>query len=157
MNRELNMGPFMHKNRQARIFSMQFLFRLQFENSSLSGLNLLENSLKDFTENLSEGSIPRPSALSFANQIIRGTWNSQGELLEVITQYLKKGNINHIPKIDLTILLQALYEILYIPATPKSVVINEAVELAKVYSSKEGPAFINGLLDSVVKANAYAS
>lgn len=55
----------------------------------------------------------------------------------------KTGRMN---KVDLTILRLAVYEIKWDDDIPVKVAINEAVELAKKYSSDEGPAFINGVL-----------
>ena len=53
-------------------------------------------------------------------------------------------------KVELTILRQALYEILYDSEVPEKVAINEAVDLAKKYGGKDAPAFINGVLAKLV-------
>ena len=52
-------------------------------------------------------------------------------------------------KVDLAILRLAVYEIKYSEETPNSVAVNEAVELAKKYSSDEAPGFINGILGKI--------
>lgn len=59
----------------------------------------------------------------------------------------KTGRMN---KVDLTILRLAFYEVLFDPDVPTGVAINEAVELAKKFSSDEGPAFVNGVLAKLV-------
>ena len=64
-------------------------------------------------------------------------------LLNVHAKGWKTGRMN---KVDLSILRLALYEMKWDEEIPESVAINEAVELAKKYSSDEGPAFINAVL-----------
>jgi len=51
--------------------------------------------------------------------------------------------------IDRNIMRLAVYEFLYVPETPKKVVINEAIEIAKRFSSSESTQFINGVLDNI--------
>ncbi len=61
-------------------------------------------------------------------------------------------NINHINKVDLAILELAVYELLYLD-TPKIVVIDEAIEIAKKYGSDSSSSYINGVLANIVKEN----
>ena len=67
-------------------------------------------------------------------------------LLNEVTEGWKTTRMN---RVDLTILRLATYEIKWDEDVPKGVAINEAVELAKKYSSDDGPAFINGVLAKV--------
>jgi len=53
--------------------------------------------------------------------------------------------------VDLTILRVCAYELLYLPEIPVRVSINEAIEIAKRYGTKESPAFVNGLLDKIAQ------
>lgn len=69
------------------------------------------------------------------------------EIDKVIFQYAPKHGLETFNKMDLAILRQALYELLYTD-TPPAVVINEAVEIAKQYGSEETPSFIHGVLGS---------
>jgi len=68
-----------------------------------------------------------------------------------IKKYLKNWDINRIAKIDLAIMRCSFYEILYCDDIPNSVSINEAVEIAKKYSTEKSPSFINGILGNLVK------
>ena len=52
--------------------------------------------------------------------------------------------------VDRNILRLASFELLYRPDTPRAVVLNEAVELAKEYGEANSPAFVNGILDKIV-------
>lgn len=69
-------------------------------------------------------------------------------LLNEVTEGWKTSRMN---RVDLTILRLATYEIKWDEEVPAGVAINEAVELAKKYSSDDGPAFVNGVLAKVVR------
>ncbi len=69
------------------------------------------------------------------------------KLLNDVTEGWKTTRMN---RVDLTILRLATYEIKWDEDVPTGVAINEAVELAKKYSSDDGPAFVNGVLAKVV-------
>lgn len=70
------------------------------------------------------------------------------ELINTVTEGWKTSRMSIV---DLTILRLATYEIKWDEDVPESVAINEAVELAKKYSSDDGPSFVNGVLAKVVK------
>ena len=67
-------------------------------------------------------------------------------LLNAVTEGWKTSRMN---RVDLTILRLATYEIKWDKDVPTGVAINEAVELAKKYSSDDGPSFVNGILAKV--------
>ena len=69
-------------------------------------------------------------------------------LLNEVSEGWKTSRMN---RVDLTILRLAVYEIKWDEDVPLGVAINEAVELAKKYSSDDGPSFVNGILAKVVK------
>jgi len=68
-----------------------------------------------------------------------------------ITKLAENWDINRIAAIDHMILRMALVEIEHIPDTPVKVVLNEAIELARKFSTYESPGFVNGILDGYVK------
>ncbi len=78
------------------------------------------------------------------------------ENIEVIDEHISTNSrgwkINRIPKVSLAIIRLALAEILYFDDVPDGVTVNEAVILAKKYSTPEDASFINGLLGTVVRA-----
>lgn len=78
------------------------------------------------------------------------------EIDKIIGDYAKGWTVERMSKVDKAILRLAVYEIKYAPDVPDGVAVNEAVELAKVYSSDEAPAFINGILGKVVGSEADA-
>ena len=69
-------------------------------------------------------------------------------LLNTVSEGWKTSRMN---RVDLTIMRLAVYEIKWDEDVPTGVAINEAVELAKKYSSDDGPSFVNGILAKVVK------
>lgn len=87
----------------------------------------------------------------FIYQEFSGTFQNIEKLNEYIAKYLKGWTLNRLNKIDIAIMRLSIYEILFMADIPYSVSVNEAVEIAKAYSTDEGPSFINGILGSVVK------
>lgn len=85
----------------------------------------------------------------FASELLRGTLNAREEIDHKLTAHLVNWELKRIAAADRAILRMALFEIFYLPDVPPAVTINEAVELAKKYSTPESAAFINGVLDKV--------
>ena len=88
---------------------------------------------------------------SYAERLIKGVKEHKDEIDDIIEKNLKGWKKNRISKISLTILRMAVFELYYVKDVPQSVVINEAVELAKSYATAEDGSFVNGVLGSVVK------
>lgn len=79
------------------------------------------------------------------------------EIDQVIDEHSHKWNRARISKVALTVLRCAIAEMRYMSETPVSVVINEAVELAKKYGGDEDYTFVNGLLGGVARAEGGAN
>lgn len=77
---------------------------------------------------------------------VEGVKEHISEIDEMIANVAKGWTIDRMSKVDLAILRLAVYEMKYSEETPVSVAVNEAVELAKKFSSDQAPAFINGIL-----------
>ncbi len=88
--------------------------------------------------------------LEFTSQILSNFAKNYSEINDIISKNLKGYTIDRLYKIDLAILILAIIELIYIK-TPKEVVINESVELAKKFSTDKSPKFINGVLADIVK------
>ena len=86
----------------------------------------------------------------FANKILDEYTQHQDEVHTLISNNLKGYTIDRLYKIDLAILILTIVEVNYI-GTPKEIVINEAVELAKKFSTEKSPRFINGFLAQIIK------
>lgn len=87
--------------------------------------------------------------MEYINDIVNGVNNNIQDLDKKIEKHAKGWSISRISKVDLAILRLGIYEIEFRGDIPYSVSVNEAVELAKKYSSKESGAFINGILASI--------
>ena len=82
---------------------------------------------------------------------VEGVHEHMAEIDGLIEQSAKGWDLSRMNKVDLAILRLAVYEMKY-GETPIGVAINEAVELAKKFSSDEAPAFINGVLGKAAQA-----
>ncbi len=128
----------------SRIKARESCFKLIFEYEFLKQKN--ELTLDEF---LSSKDIEQEDA-KFINEVYDGILSKEDELNELIASKLKGYTLERIFKVDLAILKLAIYEIKYLNENP-AVVINEAVELAKKYSTDNSYKFINGVLANIVK------
>ena len=86
----------------------------------------------------------------FVLDSLKGVSNYSDVLDEKIRNCAKNWSFSRIAKMDLAILRLAIYELFFVK-TPAPIVINEAVELSKIYSSDDAKRFINGILDYLSK------
>jgi len=84
---------------------------------------------------------------------LRGTMENLMTIDEIIEDYSLGWKLERMARVDLAILRFSLYEIIYQKDIPFNVTINEAIELAKKYSTEESPSFINGILGRYVEEN----
>lgn len=87
----------------------------------------------------------------FARVIALGSEEQEEVLDSLVEKYAIGWKINRIPRVTLSILKMALYEMKYCDDVPVSVTINEAVDIAKKYSTLEDSKFINGVLGSFAR------
>ena len=87
----------------------------------------------------------------FVNTLIGGINEHYEEIMDIIKNNIVGYELDRIYKVDLAILVLAVFELKYLTETPQNVVINEAVELAKKYSTDKSSSFINGVLAKVIK------
>lgn len=86
---------------------------------------------------------------AMAERLARGAQAEMARLDEEITRASHNWRFERIAAIDKNILRLAAYELMQEPGTPSSVVIDEAVELAKRFSEADSPPFVNGVLDAI--------
>ena len=91
------------------------------------------------------------STRKFANQLFEGASAEADASDKLIEQHAKNWRLDRMDAIDRNILRLAVYE-LRCGETPPKVVLNEAIELAKRFSSEEAASFLNGILDAVLKS-----
>lgn len=88
-------------------------------------------------------------AYEFASQLVEGVWAHKEELDRIISESAPDWKIERMPAIDRNLMRIALFEMLHLEESPTAVAINEAVELAKMYSTKDSSRFVNGVLGRV--------
>jgi len=106
--------------------------------------NLLAATLKQVENRQNQDEI-----FGYAEEIVAGVVEHYEEIDDLIETYAVDWSIDRMPTLDRAILRCALWEILYNSEVPDGVAINEAVELAKEYSTDESGGFINGLLSKI--------
>ncbi|MCL5062120.1 MAG: transcription antitermination factor NusB [Nitrospirae bacterium] len=142
------------KRRKAREYALQFLYRIDFikvstgNNNKAKGLSDIKDSLEVFWSDTDE---KNPDTKAFAEDIISGTIKNLKEIDPLIQKIAQKWKISRMASIDRNILRFATYELLFRKDIPNAVTINEALEIAKKYSTSESAAFINGILDKIAK------
>ncbi len=87
----------------------------------------------------------------FGEKIICGYFDHSQEIDQLIEQHLKGWTMARLPRVSLTCLRLALSELLYVPESSPSIVINEAVELTKRFGGEDDYQFVNGILGVIVR------
>lgn len=85
----------------------------------------------------------------FADPLIRGAIEHRDAVDEQIKKYAKNWDLHRIAAVDRSILRLAIYEMLYRDDIPPIVSINEAVDIAKKFSTQDSGKFVNGILDKI--------
>jgi transcription antitermination protein NusB len=88
-------------------------------------------------------------AYEFAETVVSGVVEHRDELDGLISSHAEDWSIERMPVLDRNLLRMALFEMLHLEDVPSAVAINEAVELAKIYSTEDSSRFINGILGTV--------
>lgn len=145
----------MNTRRETREFCLQFLYHFQLPIFNDSKKILASDSVElfeqitTFRETLN---VTMPSQeQAWVASIVKGLLTHIDALEELSQKHLKNWKLQRLSRIEHTLLLMAAYELKYTPDTPYKVVINEAIELAKKYSTKESGDFLNGVLDALSK------
>ena len=92
----------------------------------------------------------------FAAELVEGTTAHLETIDTVLQDTSKNWKLHRMPVVDLSILRCATYEILYLDDIDPATSINEAIEIAKSYSTPDSPKFINGVLDNIRKKHPHA-
>jgi transcription antitermination protein NusB len=131
----------MGTRRKARESALQMLFQWDVTH------NQIDEIISTFWDAQDDPEIPR----DFANALAIGTIENVEKIDALIGRHAENWRLDRMAIVDRNLLRLATYEFLHDPQTPKSVVINEAIEIARRFSSQESPQFINGILDSIRK------
>jgi N utilization substance protein B len=160
------------KRRMAREMAVQMLYQSDLGGSTLSHIftsfDLSEYLAREAAEEKKRG-IPSPEeraeqsrrrlrvdeAFEYAQALVRGTVEGQEKIDELIRSQADNWRLERMPPVDRNILRLAVYEMLHEQETPKLVVLDEAIELAKKFGSEQSGRFVNGLLDGLLKQHSF--
>jgi len=130
------------KRRRAREYALQLLFQIDFKDRDVNSADF-----KDFWLDRGESE----EVKKFTEDLVRGTIKKLDEIDSRIEKTAENWILKRMAAVDRNILRFATYEILYRKDIPSAVTINEAIEIAKKFSSSEAAPFINGILDRLAK------
>jgi N utilization substance protein B len=94
-------------------------------------------------------------AFLYAQELVRGTVDHLERIDELIRSQADNWRLERMPAVDRNILRLAIFEMLHERETPKLVVVDEAIELAKKFGSEQSGRFVNGLLDGLLKQHSF--
>ena len=120
------------KRHEAREKALQVLFQL--DSTDLPVEEAIEHVLEERKSN------------AFLEQLVRGTIEHKEAIDAELEEKLENWTLSRLPKIERTVLRLSVYELLYMQDTPQKVVLNEAIELCKVFSDDKSSKFVNGVL-----------
>ena len=92
-----------------------------------------------------------PQIRTFADRLVTGTVEHIEQIDRLIARHAANWRMERMETVDRNVLRMATEELLYDTATPSAVVIDEAIEIARRYGTGGSAAFINGMLDSILK------
>lgn len=122
------------KRREAREKAVQILFQFNFDKELT-----VELAINNVTSEPDE----------YLVSLVKGTLAKEAELDEIIKAHLVKWRIERINKVDLAILRIATYELLFDKETPTNVVINEAIDLSRLFGDDQSRKFVNGMMSNI--------
>ncbi len=127
--------------RRARELALQMLFQL----------DLGSVAMQDLEVSFLPGASAPEAAKLLALQLTRNTWENVGELDSKLRALAEHWDLARMAAVDRNVLRLGAYEILHDAQVPKSVAINEAIEIAKRFSTVESSKFVNAILDKLSK------
>jgi len=130
------------KRTQSRELAMQALYQLDVQ-----GSELLKQLQHQFRHEMNCDDFVQKLAFEWTN----GTWDNLNKCDDLINSCILRWKFSRLSPVDKSILRLSVYQMKFCTDIPPKVVINEAIEMAKKYSSEKSPGFINGVLDAILK------
>jgi N utilization substance protein B len=132
----------MGRRRKTREVALQFLYQLDLQGEDDPTLHEDEFWARHPVDS---------ETRAFGDALVRGTKTNQTKIDQVISQFAEHWDLERMAVVDRNILRLAVYELLWTADVPPKVAINEAIEIAKKFGTKESSRFINGVLDRIHK------
>ncbi len=131
----------MGSRRKSREVALQVLYLWEISSGDV------ERAVKHFWR---EGELDEKVS-QFALELIHGTIANSEKLDKLLESSSENWRLDRMAIIDRNVMRMAVYEFLFMSDTPAKVVINEAIEIVKRFSTSESTQFVNGLLDNIRK------
>jgi len=131
----------LRKRTRARELALQALYQLDLRGDEV---------LPDVARLLNEGTA-EPDVRLFARQLVDGCRAHRAELDAAIAAAAENWVLGRMAALDRNVLRLGTFELLFLPDMPPKVSINEAVSLAKLYATAQSGAFVNGVLDRILR------
>lgn len=148
MSNQTEINSQVHFKRLGRELAMQFMFQDDLnEEMDETLIGMFWEQAKE-SEKFPENRIFRKGR-EYAENMIRGIIANREAIDKLILSKSEKWDLTRMAAVDRNIMRVAVYEMLYMPDIPPVVSINEAVGIAKIYSSEKSGQFINGLLNAI--------
>lgn len=132
--------------RTARRHVLNILFQTEFNVNADVPLNDIIETYNEEIEKID------PKDMPFITGELEGIKDKDNILVDTINRYAEGWSVERMNKLDVAVLKIAIYEMLFCEDIPDKVAANEAVELAKQFSSDKAPRFINGVLGRVIES-----
>jgi transcription antitermination factor NusB len=142
MSRTVSHRMKVDKRTRARQLAVQGLYQLDVQ-----GPELFQRPTDEFFIDADSDSFVRKLAWEWT----KGTWEHLPQCDELIASSTIKWQFSRLSPVDKSILRLAVYQLKFCPDIPPKVVINEAIELAKTFSTDRSGPFVNGVLDAVLR------
>ncbi len=131
----------MGARRKARELALQMLYQ---HDLSGNGPDMIIDTFEDLQKS-------KPNTREFATKIFRGTVEHIVDIDGMIQAQADNWRLSRMAVVDRNIIRMSIYEFLHEDETPKLVIIDEAIEIAKKFGNDKSSQFINGILDGILK------
>lgn len=131
----------MGARRKARELALQMLFQRDLSDNDPT---MIISTFEDLQK-------ARPNIKDFAVRVFQGTIREMERIDAMITNQADNWRLSRMAVVDRNIIRMSIYEFLHETDTPKLVIIDEAIEIAKKFGTQKSSQFINGILDGILK------
>jgi N utilization substance protein B len=156
----------MGKRRQAREMALQMLYQSDVGGSASASIfgafdvaayaaNVNATETGERTSAARQGQLTARAAFEQARALVEGTLRHRDEIDGLIREQAEHWRLERMPIVDRNVLRLAVYELLFEEETPKVVIVDEAIELAKKFGGEDSGRFVNGLLDGLLKSRPF--
>ena len=128
---------------RARELALQFLFQMDFHDEGY------REELDQFLGEVLDGKSGADEAKAYAARVVDGVRANRREIDDLLRDAARNWELERMAAMDRNALRIGVYELLFAEDIPMRVAINEAIELAKRYSTEASGAFVNGILDRI--------